>query len=1027
LKIFQYIYGRMKVSNFNTFQFKCIILFLIFISLNIFSQNFSYKKFTTSDGLMSNQIENIFIDSKGMLWIGNGNGITRFKGKTFSNYVNDSIIAPISTTSSFRISELNDGNIYYSIKYGFAKTSKKKKHYLDIYLSDTLSLKDEEGVIDKNGIHYFKSGYIQLDVKNNKVISHHHSTYPDGYSFPSNLLVSNHGNVFYSFYNKDKDVRTLFLYSNNEFRKVCDDITFIMAGIFESERYYFIIPEDFNQSNPIILINKNNLTKTFIFKNKELPNITLLGNGAIFNDNFFFPSLEGFLIISLSKKQTFVKDEFTEKVKNKDERFYESLYSPVYFYSNYLINGYRLLNLVNFNVYIPDGLKEEIKSENFIRKAIPDKEGNIWYATYNGLFQLFQLPYVFVFNITEDRIAEINELIEKNRFKCVQKFDGIDYCLNNDSENIQILIPEVKDKFYKFSLSTKSISPIYVEGIQSPILKERLYPLMSYKKLIICQEYTRGLVIYRLNNSLDTAYYNLFSYSNGLLSNYVENVFVDKNENIWIITWDGIQVIGYQDLLNNNYDKAIRYSQSFKLDMIPYKIKDDIYFADGTKLYKISTSQKIFNNTPPEIIIETISYTKDKKTNELIFKQDSTYILPYNFDELKIDFFGVCLSDGFKVKYKYIIDNKEHYLNEGNIVINDLSVGTHTLVIYAANKFNVWTPIPKKIYFEIPPPIWERWWFRVISLIVILGIIILIVNKREYVLKKRQVELENLVSIRTKELSEQNQLIEQKKSEILDSIHYTERLQKSSIPSENELKKIFPKSFILYQPKDIISGDFYFSNLIKTNNGEILHSICVGDCTGHGVPGAFMSILVLAYIKQSMNEKDVNSPADALEFISKKIQKVLEYNNQQDEVKDSADMVFAVINNKTNTLWCVCANNPVYLVRNNELIEIPAQKRTVGYSDNMEPFINQTFELKRGDMIYLFSDGYSDQFGGLNKNSKSNQKDKKFTKKRFKQTLLNISKLPIEQQKEMLLKIHLEWKGNVDQTDDICIVGIEYV
>ncbi len=264
--------------------------------------------------------------------------------------------------------------------------------------------------------------------------------------------------------------------------------------------------------------------------------------------------------------------------------------------------------------------------------------------------------------------------------------------------------------------------------------------------------------------------------------------------------------------------------------------------------------------------------------------------------------------------------------------------------------------------------------------------------------------------------------IEQKNIEILDSIQYTKRLQQSSLPSENEVKKLYPNSFIIYMPKDIISGDFYFSNEIKTNDGIRLSAICVGDCTGHGVPGAFMSILVLAYIKQSLTERDVNSPAEALEFVSKKIQKVLEYKHQEAEVKDSADIVFAVIEKESNILKCACANNPIYIVRNNELIEIPAQKRTVGYSSVSTPFTDYELPLQKGDMIYLFSDGYADQFGGKKYNSQ--MKEKKFTKKRFKDILIKISSLEPSAQKEQLLNYHYDWREDGEQTDDICIIGI---
>jgi serine phosphatase RsbU (regulator of sigma subunit) len=1002
---------------------KNLVLILFVCNHFLWSQNWGYKRFGVSDGLMSNQIDALFIDSKGLLWIANGNGITRYDGRRFVNYLNDSMLTILNKINAFSIKELKDGSIFYSMKYGYVKTSATKKYYLDIYLSDTISLEGENGVTDKNGIRYFKKGIIDFDFKHLQIINRLFKTYPDRHSFPSNLLCSNKGNVFYSFYNKDSDTRTLYLYENNQFKKIADNISFIMSGIFETDKNYYILPEELNVQYPIIIINKKNLSKAFYRISKDIPSLTLIGNGMMYGDYIILSAYEGVLFFN-GLTAFFIKDELPGQLKNKDdEKFYQSLFKPMYKYEDYIVNGYRLIDVHSRTIKIPEVIEKEIVRGKEITEVIPDEEGNLWYATNDGLYQVFPLPYEYLYNISLNRIAEVNDSVDAVKRQCVSAVKDIEYCLKNDPENVLILIPDIKDKFYRYDLKTQKITPIYVQGLQSPVLRERLYPIMSYKKILIGQEYTRGLIVYHLNKNTDTAYYHLFNYTKGLLSNYVENVFVDKKENFWIITWDGIQVINYDDLINENYDRSIKYPHSFQLEMIPFMNQEDIYFADGLKLYKIPTSKILYNQKPPKIIIEEINLKSRNKNIKLSFQQDSTYNIPYGFEELKIEFFAACLSDGSKVKYKYILDNTTHFQSEGVIMLSDLKTGKHTIELYASNNFNIWNPQPVRFHIEVLPPFWETWWFRVISLISIAGIIVLIVKKREQNLKQKQIELKELVELRTKELSEKNQLIEKKNTEILDSINYTKRLQTSSLPSERIVQQILKEAFVLYLPKDIISGDFYFSGLIKTNDGKILKGISVGDCTGHGVPGAFMSILLLAYIKQSLTERDVNSPAEALEFISQKIQKVLEYKTEQEsEVKDSADMVFAVINPENNVLWCACANNPIYIVRKKQLIEIPAQKRTVGYCNNTEPFINHTFQLEKDDNIYLFSDGYADQFGGVKNNE---QKEKKFTKKRFKDLLIEISEMPITEQKKILLEKHLDWRGNSEQTDDICIVGIK--
>ncbi len=986
-----------------------------------FAQNWTYKKFTVSDGLMSNQLDALFIDSKGLLWIANGNGLSRYDGKTFLNYVNDSLLTPINKVNQFSIKELSDGSIFYSMKYGYVKTSHQRKGYLDVFLADTIS--DERGVNSSNGIRYFKEGYIDFDFKAYSIKNYVIQKYPKNYQYPSNLLATNWGHVIYSFYRSEKDVRNIFLFEHNAFKEIWDSVPFIMAGIYETAHQYFILPEEFNATHPIVIINKQNNTKTFVRKKKSIPDLVLLGNGYFENNQLILPALDGVLIITAKNEQIFIADKFVQKVKIYDEeKFYHSLYLPLNKYRNYLVNGYRLIDLSTLSIDIPDIIEKEILKSNYIVEALPDEEGNIWYATLDGLLQTYQLPYQQLYEISEERIAAINDSLEVTRFKCLKSVEGIDYCLTNDSENVQILIPKIKSKFYKYGIGDGKVSPIYIAGLQSTALRERLYPIMAYKKLIVCQEYTRGLVLFRLNETLDTAYYQLFNYSKGLLSNYVENVFADKSDNIWIITWDGIQVINYDNLLNENYEQAKKYTESLKLDMIPFKVNDEIFFANGLMLYKIPTNKVLFNKKPPTILVENVSYRKNNKIVNLIFKQDSVYALPHNAYDFNIEANAVCLSDGSKVKYKFVVDNMVYYQNEGQFILSDLKTGLHTIEVYASNNFNVWTNKPLKFYINILPPFWEQWWFRITILIVFIFALFLFIKKREYDLRKKQEELEKLVNERTKELEEKNVLIEQKNRDILDSINYTKRLQQSSLPSENEVRKIFQNSFVIYQPKDIIAGDFYFTGLIKTNDGRNFKGIAVGDCTGHGVPGAFMSVLMLAYIKQSLVERDVNSPAEALEFVSNKIQKVLEYKSEETEVKDSADMVFAVIDETTNTLWGACANNPVYIVRNKELIEMPAQKRTVGYCYQNEPFQNQMFQLQKEDMIYLFTDGYADQFGG---NFNNDKKDKKFTKKRFKELLKEIAELNVEEQKQRLLQEHNRWKGDNVQTDDICIIGIK--
>ncbi len=264
--------------------------------------------------------------------------------------------------------------------------------------------------------------------------------------------------------------------------------------------------------------------------------------------------------------------------------------------------------------------------------------------------------------------------------------------------------------------------------------------------------------------------------------------------------------------------------------------------------------------------------------------------------------------------------------------------------------------------------------------------------------------------------------IEEKNSEILSSIRYAKRIQYALLPPEEKMNELFQDYFVYYQPKDIVSGDFYWATKVKTthheNDNAEIHLVAVADCTGHGVPGAFMSLIGNNYLKQAAKEKTVNSPAEALDFLNKNVVATLNQNSSESPVRDGMDISFVAINFKTKKLHFAGANNPIYIIRNNELQTLKADKFAIGsVTENLKPFTNLEFELIKGDLIYLFTDGFADQFGG--------EQGKKLKYKNFQKFLLSVSEKPMLEQKEYLKNKFNNWKGLTEQTDDVCIVGIK--
>jgi two-component system, sensor histidine kinase LadS len=291
---------------------------------------------------------------------------------------------------------------------------------------------------------------------------------------------------------------------------------------------------------------------------------------------------------------------------------------------------------------------------------------------------------------------------------------------------------------------------------------------------------------------------------------------------------------------------------------------------------------------------------------------------------------------------------------------------------------------------------------------------------------KANFELEQKVEERTKQLNEQALELQEKNSEILSSIRYAKRIQDSLLPSEETLTQLFDDNyFVLYKPKDIVSGDFYWASSVKTSgeNPIQLSLAAVVDCTGHGVPGAFLSIVGNNFLKQSLSEKHVNSTAEALDFLNEKIISTLNQNrSSQDVVRDGMDVSLIAIDYKAHKLYYSGANNPIYIIRQTEnipeLIALKATKQAIGsIYDTAMNYELQIMDLQAGDTIYLFSDGFADQFGG--------DANKKYNYKRFKETLLSAFELPMPMQQTYLDNVLKSWKGNTEQTDDVCVMGIK--
>lgn len=280
------------------------------------------------------------------------------------------------------------------------------------------------------------------------------------------------------------------------------------------------------------------------------------------------------------------------------------------------------------------------------------------------------------------------------------------------------------------------------------------------------------------------------------------------------------------------------------------------------------------------------------------------------------------------------------------------------------------------------------------------------------------VMLEKQVRARTKEIEVQKNEIEEKNKDIMGSIQYAQRIQNAILPELGEIESYFPDSFVLYEAKDIVSGDFFTVESLKSRKtGEDVLVFCVADCTGHGVPGAFMSLIGNNFLKLSFYDLDVNSPAEVLDYVNRGIHVTLKAKGEE-HIRDGMDIAICAYYPETGKLVFSGAKNSLYIVRNGELIELKGDRHPIGFYNEEEAksFTNHQVQLEGGECLYLFSDGYTDQFGG--------PFSKKFRVSQFKRLLLENHHLPMKEQNRLLKETMSNWKGDLEQIDDICVMGI---
>jgi ligand-binding sensor domain-containing protein/serine phosphatase RsbU (regulator of sigma subunit) len=513
----------------------------------------------------------------------------------------------------------------------------------------------------------------------------------------------------------------------------------------------------------------------------------------------------------------------------------------------------------------------------------------------------------------------------------------------------------------------------------------------------------------------------------GLASNLIYVLHSDTQRHLWIGTNLGLDKI---DLNAFKYENrlVIRHYGSDEglvdletnLNGVLFDSESTFWIATNGGLLKYEQSSDKTNNIPPKVRITNLKLNS-QTTDWRVYSTGvdpwnglpNKLSLKYNQNHLTFEFVGVSFRNPKLVSYAWKLDGFDSKWVESRsrqAIYSNLPPGNYIFRLKAANSDSVWSNEVLSLPFTIQPPFWATMGFRISMVIIIVFLIYIYVINRIRSLRKKQKELESIVNIRTIELREQFEIVDEKNKQILDSLKYAKFLQDSILASVDNIKSNFSDAFIFNRPKDYVSGDFFW----HTRNNDI-SVFAVADCTGHGIPGAIISVICENALRQSVLNCSFSNPSEILLQTNEYV--INSFAKTHKEIHHGMEIALCIFNHSTGELTYSGASLGMNLITNNEPIDLKPSIHRIGWDLSIPKYFNVSKFLSKGDTVYLFTDGFGDQFEPKNK--------KKYSKARLKKLLFDNTKVASS---EMLILLSNEfdaWKANYDQIDDVLVVGIK--
>ena len=1048
-----------------------LIFFFCFLTIRVFPQEYNLRNFNSEDGLAQPYIYSIIQDKQGYLWVGTGDGLFRYNGfifdlfNTSDSLADNFITSAINDTEGLWFGHMNghlsyfNGKKFHTVRMPrpnlspithFAE-SPDAQIWVSTYSDGLLKLDKETGVVKQ---YLFKNPAI--------IIS---------FDFLDNgeLLVGTQTGLSYCRLNESDEIEIIRPVPEIPESKVtCIKKMRNKSGFFISveDDGIFQLTHDDNtiKVSKIIAVPDLDLTGIQDIYEDSHSNLWLCskgkGNGLIRIS--YSATGESAKFIYFNKANKFVTDDVNTVFEDLEGNIWSGNFgqgltqiAPKIFsictidnvlYGNNIFSlwsdrQYRWIGtengLVKMDLSTGKILKFYSKSSGLPKDTVTTIYSNdgkvLWIGTEkNGLFRMETgNEKIISYNLGEGKLENsINIITGKGEQVWIGTKKGL--CNINTGTNTK--------KWYSINqggLPHNYIRCLFIDrsgiiwittpsNILAYIIDEKVIkiPVRSNTGVLTLGPITEdtdsriwvgsnGKGVFRIE--VDSIFN--FTAQEGLLSNYCYSLISDDNKNIWVGHKGGLSRIKTVNFSVKpiQYIESITDNYQFNPNAIFKDQQGEIWFGSEKGMVYFDPLSDDIQLQPPVLGITSIKINDEETENN-----DKIILSPGRY-KIRIEFLGISLKEPALVTYQYKLEGYEQWSEITKntwSTYNRLTEGDYTFTLKATSGDGIVSEKPL-IKIIIKTPFWKRTWFFPIISLLLITLTFIYIRRREFrflaekkILEEKVLERTYEIQCQKHEIEIQRDTIEEKNLNITSSITYASYIQNALLPPIDLLDILFPENFIFTKPKDIVSGDFYW---LAEKNNKIIFT--VADGTGHGVPGAFMSLLGITLLNEIVNIRGITKADAILSNLRDEVTRALLQGRRDIPTSDGMDIALCVLDQSQNMIQFSGGMNNLVYIRDKKLEEVKGNRFSVcALSGIWGPFTMNEFQYRKGDVYYLFSDGYQDQFGG--------DFDKKFLRQHFYLTLLEIHELPMIKQKEILGTKLEEWKKNNLQTDDITIMGI---